>query len=209
MTDEISDLHRVFFDHVDHAVAGCAMWSRLFSHAETAKEDFDTMKASAEPFFRLCRWNFLRGVVLDLSSMSDRATTTVKREVRDNLTARRVYEETDFGGDGSLQSLALNSLVRFEAVTSSPEFKRLRDRVVAHTDLATAVGADAFPAVELNALELAMRCLSEFRARIATAVARSCGNLATGEGLAEDSKADAAVAAAEALLSVLRRGLTA
>lgn len=132
------------------------VWHRLF---EDAPHDQKTFEQWPETWGHI-RWSMLCTVIAGLCRLFDPQTMSGRR----NLTVEHVWEEMDFGERVNLRKAACAAKTDCEELMRNPNFKQLRDRVLAHNDLANMLGAEVSDA-EIETIRLAVEWLALFQWR--------------------------------------------
>lgn len=130
----------------------------------------DLLRSAAPLFFAYARWHMLYGVILELCKLVDPVDSRVGNQIRGNLTLERVYRDLEAcgvlcrDGDGFLKRAFDYALKRLRA----EEFKRMRDRFIAHTDFAVAIGTEQVPELPIGLVEQVVEVVSRFQHRAET-----------------------------------------
>jgi hypothetical protein len=210
-----SDEFRVFAGEVHHIRVSWTFWRRLFNKDESddssaeevvraGDEAYRATGATSELLFVYVRRHMLRGVIIDVCRLGD-----PKRTGRwDNLNAQRVVETTNFADAPVAARFATDWLTHFHDLLRKQDgMKELRDKSLAHFDLATALTKSPLPDTNIDEIGLAVRYLVYLTNAVSTArdgrdLDRSYSDL-HGDRTVEDSwKRDA-----DRLVEVPARGL--
>ncbi len=161
---------------VDDLHATWTMWQELFG--EEARSETHNVLVSASPdVFKYVRWHWLVSVTLELAKLDDRD----QMYGRDNLTIQRIFNETDYANDE--QRHVAQTVMDFAlAKIQRDEFKKFRNRIIAHNDLLAVTGIEnPMGDMSIEPLYATVYAVRSFRDRIAAIRKGEPINIATGE----------------------------
>jgi hypothetical protein len=118
--------------------------------------------ATSDLLFRYIRWHLLRGLILEACRLCD------PKEIvsNENLPLHRIFDETDFSGRSPTEQV-LTKQAMDEARSEARKMKALRDRVLAHLDLDTALNGRLLPDVDIETIRLTVGWIVAFQHRVA------------------------------------------
>ncbi|MEE9128815.1 MAG: hypothetical protein V3T84_02270 [Phycisphaerales bacterium] len=133
---------------------------------------------AAPTFHWYASQGLLTYVVLGLSRLAD---PTTDHQGRENLTLERIHQETDFTHCSDRDSRAGHAMTKALEIIRSDDFKKARNKALAHNDLKVILAKDAL--VEMEVIRKGVQWVACFHARI-KAVREGTGiSLATGKGV--------------------------
>jgi hypothetical protein len=215
-TQATHDLFQAFSDEVRELHTTWVLWRRLFDRAPELREDpeavvragdeaYRVTRETSELMFRFVRWHMLRGALLDLCRLCDPKETMGK----ENITLERVFEDTDFSKQPDLQMLTRNAMQEaLRIVRDGAGLKALRNQLLAHFDLETAMGRRAPADVDLDDVDLAVRWVVAFQCRVAAVHEGRPFDIQAAHPEVPKSLVDGWKAQADNLVRVLAAGLS-
>lgn len=164
---EISAMHKnwVLFRHLFNREED--LDESLEDALRAGNRAYDVTGQSSELFFRFARFQMLRGAIQDLCRLCDRDDHGGK----ENLTLGRVLSDTDFRNQPALRPIAFQrKSYAYEIVRDKEGIWRLRNTLIAHFDLDTALGKTLPIDIDVvDQVDLATRIIVDFREILAAA----------------------------------------
>ncbi len=174
-TQTLTDSFEAFDREVLYIRRAWEFWS-LINGSAIGGPDAKILYDAAPTFHWYARQSLLAAVVLGLSRLADPMET----QGRENLTLERIYRETEssypIASNVRAKQAMNNALVKI----GSDDFRKVRNKALAHNDRATVIGKEA--SLKFEVIRHAVDWVAKFHSRI-KAVRDGTGiNLATGEG---------------------------
>lgn len=175
-TQTLTDSFEAFDREVLNIRRAWELW-RLMTGSVIQGPDVKILYDAAPTFYWYASQSLLAAVVLGVSRLADPMEDSRGRE---NLTLERIYKETEDAHRIKSNVRADHAMNKALEKIGSDDFRNVRNKVLAHNDLATILGKDA--SLDVEAIRHAVEWIARFHSRI-KAVRDGTGiNLATGEG---------------------------
>lgn len=176
MEQTMADSFEAFDREVLNIRRAWELW-RLMTGSEIEGPDARILYDAAPTFYWYTSQSLLAAIVLGVSRLADPTEDSWGRK---NLTLERIYKETEDSHQIKSNVRADHAMNKALEKIRSDDFRKVRNKALAHNDLATILGKDA--SLDVEAIRHAVEWVARFHSRI-KAVREGTGiNLATGEG---------------------------
>jgi transcriptional regulator with XRE-family HTH domain len=174
------DAFAVFDREVRNIRTAWKLW-QILTGDESQSTELRVLSETTPTFYSYAVWALLTSVVSGLARLGDPS----KQAGRDNLTLEVIWQATEFAGRERLRKWAEKAKTQAMVIIASDQFRKVRSRVIAHTDRATATGAEEAD-LPIDTIRRAVHHVSSFQARIEAARLGKDLRFDTGEGAFAD-----------------------
>lgn len=161
-----SDTFDIFSKEVLNVRTAWELWELL---CQAPPEGIGTavgnLALQAPTYYQYSVWSLLSLIVLSVSRLAD---PKVDKQANRNLCMELIWDESTTEPLNPQEKHAKRAMVDAEKIINGDEFRKFRNRVIAHNDLDTVTGK-SIADVPIDKIRLAVGWIARFRERIAAA----------------------------------------